>query len=178
MDILLGHVAVSTCKTRRNDEEFTEESDSTLFKRRNLEDARRQFIPESIVFSFAMRSGVVPLIGISKDSFRVYMYDPEEDLLYESTCMPLFDEPVSVEGRQLNISSMVILWIVMNFDYFFTGVKSKHVQFGYKANLKTFLGPHQSDIYQHYIKMAGLRHVKIKSVEYNAGGNVGKFGRL
>ena len=123
-----------------------------------------------------MRGGVVPLIGISKTYLSIYMYDPDDDLLYESTSMLLFVE--SVDGRQLHISSLVALWIVVNHSYFFKGVQASHVEFGYKANLQNFLGKEQRDIYRNHIRISGLRHVSNNVVEFKAGMNKGKFIRF
>jgi hypothetical protein len=111
-----------------------------------------------------------------KIKFGVYIYDSDEELLFELTTMPLFIS--RIEGRQLHITSLVALWMVVNFNEFFTGVKSRHIEFGYKADLKTFLGENKLDIYQHQLRIGGLRHVKSKYTKNHAGKNMGIFKRL
>ena len=161
------------------EEEISGESNSVFeCKPGKLEESRHQLIPQSIIFAFAMRLGIVPLVGISKEDVKIYMYAPDEDILYESTELPLFVTPMPLEGRQLHISSIVALWIIINHECFCTGVKSSHIEFGYKANLKKFLGKDQSDIYKHHVRLGGLKHVVSEISEYKAGANTGKFKRI
>lgn len=139
MHILIGPVAVTASES--STEEGILDEDNSAFEL-NLEDTRHQLVPESIVFAFAMHNGIVILVRISKEDFKIFMYDPDEDLLYESTELPIFVVFVPLEGKQLHISSLVALLIVINHDCFCTGVKSSHVEFGYKANLKKILCEH------------------------------------
>jgi hypothetical protein len=174
---MLGPLAVSGAKSKVEDK-VLEDSNTVceLDTSGKLEEAKHQLISETITFAFTMQS-VVPLLGISKENFRVYMYDPDEDLLYESTTIPLFVFPV--EGRQLHITSIIALWMIVNFDHFFTGVKCNQIEFGYKADLNKFLDEYHCDIYKHHLRIGGLRHVKSKhSKEAHAGMDMGKFNRL
>lgn len=140
LDILLGPVAVDAAKSNIREESADNNNSESDVKSVKLEDAQTQLISESITFAFTMQS-IVPLVGISKKKFGVYMYEPNEDLLFELATMPLFISRMA--GEQLNITSLIALWMIVNFNEFFTGLKAHHIEFGYKTNLKTFLGKKQ-----------------------------------
>ncbi|XP_060555872.1 uncharacterized protein LOC132716584 [Ruditapes philippinarum] len=112
VDIRVGPLAVTVTKSSIDEEnsELEGKGDSAFdLEIYKLEELRHQLIPESIIFSFAMHCGLVPIVGLSKEDFKIFLYDPNEDLLYESTEFPLFVEPMPIEGRQLHISSVVAL---------------------------------------------------------------------
>jgi hypothetical protein len=74
-----------------------------------------QIIAQTMVSSLMKNIVVVPTIVISKDIVKIFMYDPGNDLLYESTQMKLFRE----RGRPvLNTHSVLALCLpltIVNF---------------------------------------------------------------
>lgn len=175
VSIVLGPRTAST-PVSLDDYGFSEICNSAFdFRSGELEKSQTRYISKSIIFAFAMRGRVVPLVAISKTCFKIYMYNRVNDLLYESTTMPLFVE--SVDGRELHQTSLIFLWMVINQSYFFKGVQTSHVEFNYKANLQDFLGE-KRDIYQNHIQIGGLRHVGDRLVKFIAGMNKGKFLRF
>ncbi|XP_060561174.1 uncharacterized protein LOC132720944 [Ruditapes philippinarum] len=136
VDILLG-TNVVVCNAPEDYEQFMEERNPGFeIKKHNIETMYSQIVAQTIVSSFVKNIGVVPTIIISKDIVKIFMYDPDNDLLYESTQMKLFRE----RGRPvLNTHSVLALWFAINYCHFCTGTKPSHIAFGYKADFNACL---------------------------------------
>lgn len=84
-----------------------------------------QAIAQTIVFSFFQRKGspniFIPNILISPKEFRVIMYNAENDLLICSEPLNLFTEQEST--RCLNVSAVIVLWMVLHYKTFLEDVK-------------------------------------------------------
>lgn len=77
-----------------------------------------QAVSQTIVFSFIQEKeypsahSFVPNILISRDEFRVIMYDATNDILICSQPLYIFEE------TSLNESSIIILWMVLHYRVF------------------------------------------------------------
>lgn len=135
-DILLG-TDVAICNTFDDCELLNAERESTSeIKSQNTETEWSRIIEQTIVFSFVKNIGVIPTIAISKHMIKIFMYDPDNDLLFESTQLKLFPgrgKPV------LNMHTVLALWLAVNYCHFCTGTKASHIEFGYKADFHTCL---------------------------------------
>lgn len=90
----------------------------------DLKTEREQIIAQSIVSSFYhtmiypdYSNHLIPSIGISKDKIVVYFYDCINDVLLESSEMPFLTE----QGALVK-TTIVALWLVLNFKYFCCGI--------------------------------------------------------
>lgn len=94
-----------------------------------------QAIAQTIVFSFLKkkcdeRLRFIPNILISREEFRILMYDVENDLLICSQPLFIFFK------KSLRMSSMIILWMVLHYELF---VRDIRVDFESKSvDLKKF----------------------------------------
>ncbi|XP_045169440.2 uncharacterized protein LOC123532141 [Mercenaria mercenaria] len=174
VDILLGPVAVVSSSADTSEEACDESNSAFELERGELEESRSQIIAETIVFSFIQKCGLVPTIGISKENLKIFMYDPQFDLLYESSEIQLF-EPL--QGMEFNITTVVAMWLAINYSHFCTGVKHAHEEFGYTADFKLHMD-RTFKIYQEGLKMGGCKHVKNHLAKYKAPENTGKFPSL
>ena len=167
LDIILGPVAVIVQST---DDSHEESSTAFELKTGELEESRNQIIAESIVFSFIQRTGLIPTVGISTKEFKVFMYDPHYDLLYESSELSLFD------GRgDLKCTSVFALWLVINHAEFCTGVKSCHETLGYIADFQSLVQKPVLSIYETELHRGGCKHVKSSVWKYSAFDVSGKY---
>lgn len=155
LDIILGPVAISSDSSADSDNSDEESSSTLKYKTGEFEESRSQLIAETIVFSYLRKTGLVPTLGVSKNHCKVFMYDPEYDFLYESSELPLFD----VFGN-LDTTAILVLWFVINYGEFCTGVKHSHEELGYKAGFKTFLSEPVLNIYENELKRGGCKHAQ------------------
>lgn len=110
--------------------------------------ALRQMLAQTVVFSFLsfnrsnglLKHSLVPSIGISKETLVVHMYDSVNDVLLASCQLDLF----SPQG--LHIRAVLLLWLVLNYKLFSTGVPDAFKQ--YSSNFHQKLGPDFLKIYQ------------------------------
>ncbi|XP_053375464.1 uncharacterized protein LOC123535189 [Mercenaria mercenaria] len=174
VDILLGPVAIVTSPEQ---ELFAEGISTFELKMGNLEVGRHQLIAETIVFSHAQNSlgyklGLVPTIALSKDRVKVFMYDPNKDLLYESVELPLFDD------RNLSVSTVVALWLAINYIHFEAHVPASHTEFGYTANFRKALHDDKKmEIYRNKIRIGGCKQPS-RTKPNLMGFSYGKLGWL
>lgn len=82
-----------------------------------------QSIAETISFSFIQKAchpsfenHLVPNIMIDSERFRILMYDADKDILLCGMDFPIFYE------NHLNITSVVILWLVLHYRIFCSGI--------------------------------------------------------
>lgn len=71
---------------------------------------------------------MIPSIGISKDKIVVYFYDCINDVLLESSEMPF----LTAQGALVK-STIVALWLVLNFKYFCSGITKGMKESGFKS---------------------------------------------
>lgn len=71
---------------------------------------------------------MIPSIGISKDKLVVYFYDCINDVLLESSEMPF----LTAQGALVK-STIVALWLVLNFKYFCCGITKGMKESGFKS---------------------------------------------
>lgn len=109
-----------------------------------------QILAQTMVFSFLQNklnasgseNSLVPGVGICADKLIIFLYDCKEDVLLQSTQMKLF----SSQGEEvLSCRAVVILWLVLNYGIFCTGIPDKYKQ--YKADFHERLGPDYLQIY-------------------------------
>lgn len=101
----------------------------------DLKTDREQIIAQSIVSSFYQKrinpdytDHMIPSIGISKDKIVVYFYDCINDVLLESSEMPF----LTAQGALVK-STIVALWLVLNFKYFCSGITKGMKESGFKS---------------------------------------------
>lgn len=104
----------------------------------DLKTDREQIIAQSIVSSFYQKrvnpdytNHMIPSIGISKDKIVVYFYDCINDVLLESSEMPY----LTAQGTQgaLVKTTIVALWLVLNFKYVCSGITKGMKESGFKS---------------------------------------------
>ncbi|XP_060563593.1 uncharacterized protein LOC132722980, partial [Ruditapes philippinarum] len=92
----------------------------------------------AIVYSFLMRKKhpeldnfLIPTVVMSKTHIAVVFYDCENDILLETPLLSLFQQGNDVI---LSKSTILILWLALNFKYCCSGVPDGIIDTGYKAN--------------------------------------------
>ena len=87
-------------------------------------EGNEQIIAQTIVFSFLQRKThperknfLTPCIGIRSSELIVMMYDSENDVLLESSCIPLFRD-----AYELNYTAILVSWLTVNYKYLCTGL--------------------------------------------------------
>ncbi|XP_053378408.1 uncharacterized protein LOC123529478 isoform X2 [Mercenaria mercenaria] len=163
VDILIGRVAVATTKETAEDD-FDDEIYTSAF-----EDSRNQIVAEAIAFSFTLNKGLVPTIAISKETFKIFMYHPEHDLLFEGSELKFYVKQPLLPRKQkkLDTRSIFALWLAINYDFFCSGVSQDHKDFGYTADFKS----HVKDsikIYKESMNFGNCRHGKSSELPYKA----------
>lgn len=101
----------------------------------DLKTDREQIIAQSIVSSFYQKrinpdytNHMIPSIGILKDKIVVYFYDCINDVLLESSEMPY----LTAQGDLVK-TTIVALWLVLNFKYFCSGITKGMTESGSKS---------------------------------------------
>ena len=150
IDILLGPVAILSVDA----DDTSVDSSSIEVKKGELKDSRAQLLAETIVFSYLKKTGLVPTVCMSADWCKIFMYDPEYDLLYESMDFNLFDRT----GQLFEISSILFLWFIINYAEFCLGVKNSHEQVGYLSGFKKILPESVLSVYENDITKGGCSH--------------------
>lgn len=111
----------------------------------------KQIIAQTIVFSFLqqkknrekLNNFLVPGIGISAKNVIAYFYDCEEDVLL--TTVPLL---LKEEQPQLDIYTVVFLWLTLNYKYFCSGLTDEMKN--YKADFFGVVG-NNLDMYRNSV---------------------------
>ncbi|KAK3090154.1 hypothetical protein FSP39_009527 [Pinctada imbricata] len=112
-----------------------------------------QCIAQTIVFSFIQRARhpefknhLIPNIVIDCSHFRVLMYDSENDILLCSMLLPIF------RNNKLCITSIIILWMVLHYRIFCSGIdKARNLEV-LKCNFSEIVGE-KLDIYSKALKV-------------------------
>ena len=85
-----------------------------------------QIIAETIVFSFLQKQRhperdiyLTPCIGVGSSSLLVMFYDSENDVLLESTKVPLL---AYEEGMMFNLEAVLVAWLTVNYIFLCTGI--------------------------------------------------------
>ncbi|XP_052815178.1 uncharacterized protein LOC128242152 [Mya arenaria] len=83
----------------------------------------RQVFAETISFSFLKNKenkGVtlIPSVAVDKNCVSVHMYDSELDVFLQGGPIPIFSE----NTKQINISTVIAVWITLNYKLFSIGV--------------------------------------------------------
>jgi hypothetical protein len=112
-----------------------------------------QSIAETISFSFLQKAHhpnfenhLVPNIVIDSERFRILMYDSDKDVLLCGMDLPIFYE------SHLNATSVVILWMVLHYQIFCSGIPdTPEVLETVKCNF-TEVAKVKLEIYKNYLK--------------------------
>ena len=85
-----------------------------------------QIIAETIVFSFLQKQWhperdiyLTPCIGVDSSSLLVMFYDSENDVLLESTKVPLL---AYEGGKMFNLEAVLVAWLTVNYIFLCTGI--------------------------------------------------------
>ncbi|XP_048740877.2 uncharacterized protein LOC125654832 [Ostrea edulis] len=119
VDVVLENAIASAEKPRVIDEDNKEGMDEFDGRTQTGD----QSIAETISFSFIQKAchpsfenHLVPNIMIDSERFRILMYDADKDILLCGMDFPIFYE------NHLNITSVVILWLVLHYRIFCSGI--------------------------------------------------------
>lgn len=149
VDILTGCVAIEVSSILIPEDE--EPSTSALeMKIESLERHRHQLVAKTIVSSCIQNRGLTPVIAVSKTDIKVFLYDYDSDLLFESEEF-FFEE-------QIEIHTIVALWLAINYQLFGLDVNPAIKEAGYCANFKSVL--HQKnklEIYENEMHLFGCK---------------------
>lgn len=98
-----------------------------------------QAVAETIVFSFLQKTKYpdifIPNILFSPREFRIIMYDSVKDILICSQPLDLF-KSTTKSTLSLDSTSIIILWIVLHYEFFSSNVQSHFTKEGY--DMETF----------------------------------------
>lgn len=90
-------------------------------------EGNEQIIAETIVFSFLQRKThpergnfLTPCIGIRSSELLVMLYDSENDVLLESSCIPLFRDTQT--GCEFSYTAILVSWLTVNYKFLCTGL--------------------------------------------------------
>ena len=119
------------------EEDIAEDSESSVLpveiKIDSALAAEMQLTAQSIVFSFLqnkynkdrMKSRLVPALSFTLKNYQIICYDSEKDILMstvaDSPYTKLFDDTI----KSLNFSSVVVLWMTLNYRLLCSGVPTK-----------------------------------------------------
>ncbi|KAK3094459.1 hypothetical protein FSP39_001966 [Pinctada imbricata] len=136
LDVIIGTFrgAVAACEVREAEDEDEDVTTS---------DASNEEQKDNPALTF------VPTVGVSKTHIQFHFYDSQKDIYLLSCEMPLFDIPME-EEQQLNLTTILAIWLVMNYSYLMTGSTSEmeqDEQFGFHTSCKpTILHRYKNDI--------------------------------
>ncbi|XP_045156229.2 uncharacterized protein LOC123522831 [Mercenaria mercenaria] len=153
IDIFLGHVAIDVAW------QATDSSSTSAFEldTDNLDKYRHQLIAETIVFSCTRSKGLVPTIAVSREKLKVFLYDHESDLLFESKEFPLAS---FTKEKELPYQTILALWLAINYSLFGSGISPVYKQAGYFANFKPFITEKKKcEIYVKEMHLFGCKKV-------------------
>ncbi|KAJ8308907.1 hypothetical protein KUTeg_013781, partial [Tegillarca granosa] len=159
----------STSNIEENEEHSDKNDDSKDGKSnryRKIEspdiDTEDQAIAQAIVFSLLQKSKhpdskmfLIPTIVISREHFRILMYDAENDVLLRSQSLGLF---VTRKSKELSPTCIVILWMVLHFRIFCSGLKKVGLNEDLqdlnvvKSRFREKLTPESIKLYDSYLK--------------------------
>lgn len=112
-----------------------------------------QLRAQSIVFSFLQKRFhpdfhhfLVPHIGISEERVQLYFYDSEHDILIEARPENLF-----VSEEEINMKTIIGLWLVLNNEYFCSGITKEMKTGGFTAEFLVN-DPTRKKIYEEELK--------------------------
>lgn len=101
-------------------------NDGGEMKEESVLEGCAQLIAETIVFSFLKRKShpdrnhfLTPCIGISNSEMVVVLYDAKNDVLLESSPIPLFKDSFSGEFSH---TAVLVSWLTVNYKYLCTAV--------------------------------------------------------
>lgn len=136
----------------------TTEYDS-IYTYDGIDTTEDQNVAKAIVFSMLQNSrhsqhktSLIPTIVISQKQFRILMYDPDSDILLQSRPVELFTTRGSSE---LSTSSIIILWMVLHYRTFCSGLKELNLYeelHKVKSGFMDKLTPEYVEIYKSKLK--------------------------
>lgn len=144
--VLSSNPADSSSSGARGDEDHSDNDAAFSLKGRNIIEVKRtslsgshvcnQAIAETITFSFFQKKEhqhiwISPNILISPKEFRIIMYDAENDILICSQPLELFTRCTNRKRRNLDVSSIIILWIVLHYEKFLKQENSPFTEPGF-----------------------------------------------
>lgn len=123
LDIVISDLAVVHV------EDETESADGKSLVEVKLKSAlsrNPKIIAQTIVFSFLQKKAhperdtfLTPCIGIGSSELVVMFYDCEHDVLLESSSIPLFSDPSSLE---FSYTAILVSWLVVNYKFLCSGL--------------------------------------------------------
>ncbi|XP_045167958.2 uncharacterized protein LOC123531227 [Mercenaria mercenaria] len=142
VDILLQSAAV---------EVTTEEIEDLEDFEMKIDDLEKQPFPQAIVTSCSMR-GPTPLITVSKTNVKIFLYDYDSDLLFESEEF-FFD-------MKLEISTILGLWLAINNQAFGLPINPAFIEAGCRSGFKTLMQEaNKLDVYENHTHLYGCKNV-------------------
>lgn len=123
MDIVISDLAVVHVE---NETESADGKSIVEVKMKSALSRNSETIAQTIVFSFLQKkahperdSFLTPCIGIGSSELVVMFYDSEHDILLESSSIPLFTDPSSLE---FSYTAILVSWLVVNYNFLCTGL--------------------------------------------------------
>ena len=117
-------------------------------------EGNEQIIAQTIVFSFLQRKShperenfLTPCIGIRSSELLVMLYDSENDVLLESSCIPLFREGRT--GCEFSYIAILVSWLTVNYKFLCTGLPDELKKL--KSNFFVLAKP-KIEVYQENLK--------------------------
>ena len=164
LDILVGHQPI----TLTPDEPEVRNGSSPV-EEGKVVDYEEQMIAQTIVFSFLQKhkhqeykTFLAPCIGISKKHVVFYFYDSDHDFLLESSCFDL-----QVPGRGIKKSTVLAMWLTLNYKYLCSGITVAIKESGYTADFHTF-GKDKMELYKNRLTF-GCGQSSSSKEYYDAG---------
>lgn len=153
LDIIIGDMAYFAVV--KPDEEDSSKIDSAFEgNTMRMNECLQQYIAESITLAF-LDKGLTPLTVLSQSVVKLFFYDEKTDLLFESSEISLLDE-----NDEFHVTSVLILWFVINYRQFCLGVQSWHVETGFTADFRLLVTGDALQIYEKQMKRGHCRHAK------------------
>lgn len=123
LDIVISDLAVVHVE---NETESADGKSIVEVKMKSALSRNSETIAQTIVFSFLQKkahperdSFLTPCIGIGSSELVVMFYDSEHDILLESSSIPLFTDPSSLE---FSYTAILVSWLVVNYNFLCTGL--------------------------------------------------------
>ncbi|XP_033748875.1 uncharacterized protein LOC117333606 [Pecten maximus] len=120
-----------------------------------------QIIAETIVFSFLQKQRhseddhyLFPCIGVTGKDLVFFFYDSDNDVLLESSPIPLLVEDSGGEFR-INFVAVLASWLVINYKYLCSGLTESMLSTDKKAGFFSHAGS-MLDIYEYSLKLGNV----------------------
>ena len=154
VDVLLGPYPVAVV-AKSSDDYFEDDIDGSLSSF-EVEEHRNytQIVAQSIVFAFLQKkmnpyfeNFLIPTVGISRKNVVFYLYDPEHDILLESSQFDLI-----VDNTSLYYPTILALWLTLNYKTFCTGITKSMKERNFTTDILSSVSNDIKTIYKEQLR--------------------------